>query len=219
MGNKPVIQYGVETLKHAGITEIAVVLGDFNCGDIVEFLGNGSKFGVKLTYYYQGEAKGIAHGVNCAKDFVTMDDKDYSEGFIVYLGDSVFTDGSVDAFIKCAQKFRPSVGVLLSEVKDPQRFGVATFNKYGSVIKITEKPQTPDTNLVLTGCYYFKASFFDIFETLTPSPRGEYEMTDVINILLERNEIPVLTGRTEKDAWNDAGTFESLWETERRLRA
>jgi len=228
--DKPVIQYAVEALRNAGIRDIAVVLGDFQCGDIVEFLGDGSKFGVKICYYYQGEAKGIAHAVNCARDFVLNTDE---REFFVYLGDNIFSEG-INPFVNSigakrsrlygSKDQRPSCGLLFSQVDDPKRFGVPVFDFDGigldhpnpKLVRIEEKPEKPKSALALTGCYYFTAKFFDYFDELEPSARGEYEITDIINKMIERLNNPYW--EIYKGWWSDAGTPESLWESARRLK-
>lgn len=221
--DKPVIQYAIETLKTLDVDDIAVVLGDFQCGDIVEFLGDGSKFDVKICYYFQGEAKGIAHAVNCAKDFILNTN---TEGFYVYLADNIFKDGL--EFFKWGIENRkildlkfPDCGILFKDVNDPERFGVPIMLfEYGfpvKVLKIIEKPKPPTpTNYALTGCYYFSRKFFNYYKELKPSARGEYEITDIINMMIER--LNNIYWDIYRGYWSDAGTFESLWETAKRLK-
>lgn len=219
--DKPVIQYAIETLKTLDVDDIAVVLGDFQCGDIVEFLGDGSKFDVKICYYFQGEAKGIAHAVNCAKDFILNTN---TEGFYVYLADNIFKDG-LKFFEwgirnrKILSKKFPDCGILFKEVTDPERFGCPIFsedNGFLKLIGIIEKPVKPPSCYALTGCYYFSRKFFDYYKELQPSARGEYEITDIINMMIER--LNNIYWDIYKGYWSDAGTFDSLWETAKKLK-
>ena len=219
--DKPVIQYAVEALKSAGIEDIAVVLGDFQCGDIVEFLGDGSKFGVRICYYYQGEAKGIAHAVWCAEDFIKPD-----YDFIVYLGDNIFSKG-IKSFVDAMKEKRPACGLLFSQVENPKRFGVPVFDYEGmgvcnqrpKLVCIEEKPEKPSSILALTGCYYFGSHEIFYEKTkLKPSSRGEYEITDIINDLIITYGDWNFEWVVYDGWWSDAGTIESLWETARRVK-
>jgi glucose-1-phosphate thymidylyltransferase len=209
--DKPIIQYGVETLKKAGVTDIAVVLGDFNCGDIVEFLGNGQDFGVNFTYYYQGEARGIAHAVFSAFPFYEKE-----EGFIVYLGDSIFSNG-ISSFVKSCKDYNPKFNLIFAPTDTPEKFGVPIIENY-ILMGIEEKPKQPSTNLSLTGCYYFNTQLIlDAMDYLEPSARGEYELTDIINKIILSGEMPTIWNIYD-GWWMDAGTFEGIQEIERRLK-
>ena len=179
VANKPVSQYVLEDLVSAGITDIAIVLGETFPELVREHYGDGSRFGCKITYVYQGKPLGIAHAVGLCRDFVG------DESFVVYLGDNLlqhgikkyleqFLNGDYDAFI------------LLKEVEDPTRFGVAEFDEKGRLVRLVEKPKIPPSNYALVGVYFFKPVIFDMIKELKPSWRGELEITDAIQTLLDR---------------------------------
>lgn len=183
--NKPMILYPLETLKLLGITDVLLVTGGENVGTFAEFLGDGSKYGVRITYKVQSEAGGIAQALSLAEDFVDGQ-------FAVILGDNIF-EGVPPLPEGCA--------VVLKEVEDPQRFGV--FHEG----KIEEKPKEPKSNLAVTGLYFYTPEIFDFIKTLKPSARGEMEITDVNNFCLENLDMRYTI---HKGFWSDAGTFDSL---------
>ena len=179
VANKPVSQYVLEDLVSAGVTDITIVLGETFPELVREHYGDGSRFGCKITYVYQGKPLGIAHAVGLCRDFVG------DEPFVVYLGDNLlqhgikkyleqFLNGGYDAFI------------LLKEVEDPTRFGVAEFDEKGRLVRLVEKPKIPPSNYALVGVYFFKPVIFDMIKDLKPSWRGELEITDAIQMLLDR---------------------------------
>lgn len=186
--DKPMVLHPIETLKSLGITDILLVSGGEHIGGFAEFLGDGSEYGVKMTYKVQKEAGGIAQALSLAEDFV-------DEEFAVVLGDNIF-DGKIEA---------PSlpVALVLKEVEDPQRFGVFDPQTYS----IAEKPKTPASSLAVTGLYFYDNTVFDFVKTLTPSARGELEITDVNNWYLGSRPVEIIE---HKGFWSDAGTFASL---------
>ena len=199
IGHKPMIYYPIEKLVSAGIEAILIVTGVEHMGDVVNLLGSGKDFGCRFTYKVQDEAGGIAQALALAEDF------SYGNPLTVILGDNIFRAGLkryIDRFKTQAKGAR----VLLKQVKDPQRFGVAEISD-DRVIKIEEKPKSPRSDYAITGIYFYDASVFDIIRTLKPSARGELEITDVNNAYLEKGELAfdILEGW-----WSDAGTFESF---------
>lgn len=183
--DKPMITYPVETLKSMGVKDILIISGGEHIGHFLEFLGDGSLFGVNFTYKVQKEAGGIAQALALAEDFA-------SEQFAVILGDNIF-EYSVPVPKKC--------GIVLKEVENPNRFGVYCDGK------IIEKPAKPLSNLAVTGLYFYTPEIFDFIKQLQPSARGELEITDVNNWCLQNLD----TEKIEYDGfWSDAGTFESL---------
>ena len=180
VANKPVSRYVLEDLRDAGVEDIAIVLGETYPEFVKEYYGDGLRFGVKITYIYQGKPLGIAHAVGLCKDFVEED------RFVVYLGDNLlqygirnyreeFERGDYDAYI------------LFKEVDDPTRFGVAKFDERGKLVGLVEKPKVPPSKYALVGVYFFKPVVFEIIKELKPSWRGELEMTDALQIMLERS--------------------------------
>ena len=199
VGKKPMIYHPIEKLIKAGITEILIVTGVEHMGDVVSLLGSGKDFKCRFTYRVQDEAGGIAQALGLAEHFV------HGDKSVVILGDNVFQDelkNDVAAFAKQKKGAR----ILLKEVEDPQRFGVAEL-KGDQVLSIVEKPKKPKSNWAVTGIYFFDAQVFDVVKTLKPSGRGELEITDVNNFYIKQG---TMTSGKFKGWWSDAGTFDSL---------
>ena len=199
VGRKPMIYHPVEKLLEAGITEILIVTGVEHMGHVVSLLGSGKEFGCRFTYKVQDEAGGIAQALALGENFV------HGDTVAVILGDNIFDDSIVE-FVKDFAVQGQGAKIVLKEVEDPQRFGVAEL-KGDRVIGIEEKPEKPKTNWAVIGVYFYDADVFNIIRTLKPSGRGEYEITDVNNHYIKRNE---MTYGIFNGWWTDAGTFESL---------
>ena len=196
VGNQPMIYYPVQKLVQAGITDILIVTGVEHMGDVVALLGSGKDFDCKFTYRVQDEAGGIAQALLLSEHF--------SQGgpITVILGDNIFQS----SLSEVVRSFKGGAHVLLKEVPDPQRFGVATIEN-GQVTNIVEKPSNPASNFAVTGIYIYDHQVFDIIRTCQPSGRGELEISDVNAKYLEKSEVnyAILDGW-----WSDAGTFKSL---------
>lgn len=199
VGQKPMLYYPLAKLITAGIDEILIVTGVEHMGDVVNLLGSGKEFNCRITYKVQDEAGGIAQALSLAENFAA------SDPVTVILGDNIFHAGLAD-HVRSYMKQGTGARVLLKEVHDPQRFGVASI-KDGYVTSIEEKPKAPKSNLAVTGIYFYDAQVYEIIRTLKPSGRGEMEITDVNNAYIAKNQLhfDMLTGW-----WSDAGTFESL---------
>jgi len=201
--NKPLVYYPILTLKDAGIKEILVISGPGHAGQLLDQLRNGKELGVDLVYDIQEEPKGLAHGLNMAKDFAD------NEGIAMILGDNIFGDSlkkAVDDF----KKQEKGGKITIKKVHDPERFGVVKFNRKGDKIaKVIEKPKNPPTNWMIPGFYMFDNRVFDVYKTIKPSKRGEYEITSLINFYVREN---TMTYHKLKSKWIDAGTFDSLLE-------
>lgn len=195
--NKPMIMFPIETLKSFTVKDILLISGTDHMGSMMEFLGDGSSFGVDLTYKIQTEAGGIAQALALAEDFVN------GENFLVILGDNIFET-------PIRTHFGNNAKIFLKKVDDPQRFGVATIDTCGRVLSIEEKPKEPQSNLAVTGLYYYPADVFRVIDGLIPSGRGELEITDVNNhyVNTQRMDSETLDG-----FWSDAGTPESMFRT------
>jgi len=206
--NKPMIYYPIECLVNAGITDILIVTGGNSAGDFLQLLGNGADFGLRrISYAYQQGEGGIADALKLAQHFAEGD------SVCVVLGDNII-EGNIK---KAADDFRRQGGgakILLKEVHDPERFGVASV-KDGKVLKIVEKPKQPETNLAVIGIYMYDPAVFDICTSLKPSARGELEITDVNNEYIRRGN---LTYEVLNGWWTDAGTFESLYRAATLIR-
>jgi len=199
VGRKPMIYYPIERLTAIGIEEILIVTGVEHMGDVVSLLGSGKDFGCRFTYKVQDEAGGIAQALALAENFA--DDRPMA----VILGDNIVQSdlkGYAEKFI--AQKI--GARILLKQVPDPHRFGVAEMSD-GKVTGIEEKPDQPKSDYAVTGIYFYDANVFDIIRSLKPSARGELEITHV-------NQAYIASGLLNYDIldgwWTDAGTFESL---------
>ncbi|HLO97810.1 MAG TPA: sugar phosphate nucleotidyltransferase [Fimbriimonas sp.] len=202
LANRMTIEYAFDRLKEMGITEIGVVVGENEPG-MREALGNGEEFGVSLTFIRQPEPKGLAHAVGFAKDFVAGD------SFVLYLGDAIYGDTLEpykDRFIEsgCANLN------LVKPVDDPSRFGVANVDGE-KIVKLVEKPKNPESNLAMAGMYIFGPQIWSVLPDLQPSARGEYEITDAIQIMIDQGET-VLAGVYQGE-WFDTGTLDSFLET------
>ena len=198
-GQAPMIWHPVWKLKKGGIEEILIVTGTEHMGAVVGCLGSGKEFGCRFTYKVQDEAGGIAQALALAENFAG------GEPVCVILGDNIFQEElapQVEAFGRQERGAR----ILLKAVDDPQRFGVAEIQGE-RVLAIEEKPQSPKSNLAVTGIYFYDATVFDIIRTVRPSGRGEMEITDVNNAYIHRGQMTF--GRLE-GWWSDAGTFPSL---------
>ncbi|MFH1779294.1 MAG: sugar phosphate nucleotidyltransferase [Candidatus Omnitrophota bacterium] len=198
---KPMIYYPIQTLVDAGIRDILIVTGGNNAGDFLRLIGNGAEFGLKhINYTYQRGEGGIVDALSLAEHFAD------NGKIVVMLGDNVIEKG-IKKYVEDFKKQKEGAKILLKEAEDPERFGVAEI-KGSRIIKITEKPKHPKSNLIVTGIYMYDSKVFDIIKTLKPSKRGELEITDVNNRYIERGE---MTFDILKGWWTDCGTFESLF--------
>ena len=200
VGDQPVIYYPVMTLKNAGIKDIMVICGTEHTDQYMKLLGSGEDFGVNFSYTIQKEPAGIAHGLSLAKSFAD------GHKVALILGDNIFGDDLSSAVKKFSKKEKGGL-VVLKQVSDPQRFGVAYFRKDGTIKNIVEKPKKPATNWAVTGFYLYDNRVFDIIKNLKPSARGEYEITDINNWYIKKGTMGYFKA---KKFWVDAGTFDSL---------
>jgi glucose-1-phosphate thymidylyltransferase len=184
-----------------GIREVLVIVGGKSVGDVVELLGDGEHFGLRLTYRYQRGALGIAHAVGLAREFVG------SDSFCCVLGDNVLGGPPLEPLAREFEEGPWGAGTLLYRVDDPARFGVAELDADGRVVGFEEKPAAPKSDLIPIGVYYLRPDAFDVIDALAPSRRGEFEITDVLNHYIPHGGLftPRYEGR-----WADAGTVPSL---------
>ncbi|HRJ27494.1 MAG TPA: sugar phosphate nucleotidyltransferase [Fimbriimonadaceae bacterium] len=206
LANRITLAYAFDKLKEIGIREIALVVGE-NEPLMRERLGDGSEFGIELTYVRQPEPKGLAHAVSFAGDFVNR------EPFVLYLGDAIYAD-PLPPF---EEKFRSSGCANLNVVKwveDPSRFGVANLDG-DRILRLVEKPAQPESNMAMAGLYFFGPQLWDLLPNLQPSARGEYEITDAIQLLIDAGHL--VLAKEHPGEWFDTGTLDSFLQTSRYL--
>lgn len=207
LANKPILFYGLESLANAGVTEIAMIVGDTR-EEVMAAVGDGSLFGLKVTYIHQEKPLGLAHCVLMARDILADSD------FIMYLGDNFIRDG-VESFVE-SFSYRTdgtNAQILLARVPDPQRFGVATLDNEGNVVYLVEKPIDPKSNLALVGVYLFDSSIHEAVKSIVPSARGELEITDAIQWLINNGK--KVKAHIVEGYWKDLGEPEALLEGNR----
>jgi len=206
VGKEPMIFNPIRQLVSAGIKEILIVTSTEHMGDIVNLLGSGKQFGVDFTYKVQETAGGIAHALRLGENFAN------NEKIVVVLGDNIAVK-SIKPYVDNFRKQEAGARVLLKEVSDPTRYGIAALDER-KIVEIEEKPGNPKTNFAVIGYYMYDEKVFDFTRQQKPSERGEFEITDVNNEYIERGEMEydVLEGN-----WTDAGTFESLQIANRML--
>jgi len=203
IANKPIIHYAIESMVAAGIKEIGVIIGK-NGADIIDSLRDGSKFGAEITYIKQTIPLGLADCVLISRGFLG------DENFIMYLGDNMI-EMSLSSFI--SDSISEGAKILLQRVEDPRRFGVAEFDDDGKIVKLVEKPEHPPSDMALVGVYMFTPDIHEAVSSIKPSARGELEITDAIQWLLDAGKdvsYEVLSGW-----WIDTGKKDSLLECNR----
>ena len=203
IANKPMSQYALEDLKNVGIHDIAIILGDIYPEKVREYYGNGEEFGVNITYIYQEKPKGISHAIRLCKEFVGNDK------FIVYLGDNVLRKNLTDYTKKFSSSDLDAM-ILLCEVDNPSKFGVAYIDKADSskIKNIIEKPKNSTSNLAVIGVYFLTPKIFGIIDNLKPSSRGELEITDALQLLMDKGN--TIAYDTVTGWWKDTGTPEDI---------
>ena len=199
VGRVPMIIHPIRRLVESGIKNIMIITGIEHMGDMINLLGSGSEYGCEFTYRVQDSCSGVAGALSLCRNFVGDD------GCVVHLGDNIF-ENPVAKYIQDFQTSEKGCMVLFKKVEDPRRFGVPTFIE-GEIIEIEEKPENPKSNYANVGLYMYDSKVFDVIDSLSPSNRGEYEITDVNNSYILNNDsiYGVINGW-----WSDAGTFESL---------
>ena len=206
VANKPVLFYGLEAMRAAGITEVGVVVGDTRA-EIEAAVGDGSRFGLEVTYLPQEAPLGLAHAVLISEAFLG------AEPFVMYLGDNLLKEG-IAPFVRAFEASAPDALILLQKVKDPSEYGIAELQD-GRVTRLVEKPAEPKSDLALVGVYLFTPAVFESVKAITPSTRGELEITDAIQHMIDRGlrvEPHTVTGW-----WKDTGKLEDMLEANRLI--
>ncbi len=207
VANKPVLFYGIEAIAQAGITEIGIVIAPETGDEIRAAVGDGSRFGVQISYIVQDEPSGLAHAVLTAEEFLG------DEAFVMYLGDNLLQGGIRD-LVERFRESQPDALILLTAVADPQNYGVAELDG-DRVIALAEKPTEPRSDLALVGVYMFTAAVHDAARAIAPSARGELEITDAIQYLLDagmRVESHIVLGW-----WKDTGRLDDMLDANRLI--
>ncbi len=206
VANKPVLFYGIEAIAAAGITEIGIVVGDTRA-EIRTAVGDGARWGVRITYIEQDAPLGLAHAVKISEPFLGR------EPFVMYLGDNLLNRG-ITEFVDEFARQKPAAQILLTRVPDPQMFGVAELRD-GQVVRLVEKPKEPIGDLALVGVYMFGPEIFESVNRIQPSSRNELEITDAIQDLIDRG----LTVRPHivSGWWKDTGKLEDMLEANRLI--
>ena len=205
VANKPVLFYGLEAIAAAGITDVGIVVGD-TAPEIEAAVGDGSAFGIQTTYIRQHAPLGLAHAVAVARDFLQEDD------FVMYLGDN-FIVGGITSLIEEFSAARPAAQIMLTRVRNPRSFGIAELDLDGRVRRLEEKPQDPKSDLALVGVYMFTPAVHEAVAALKPSWRGELEITEAIQWLLDHGRTvnsTLITGY-----WKDTGNVTDMLEVNR----
>jgi glucose-1-phosphate thymidylyltransferase len=205
VANKPVLFYGIEALVEAGIREIGVIIAPETGEEITQAAGDGSDFGASITYIEQEAPLGLAHALLTAEDFLGQ------SPFVMYLGDNLLRDGITD-LVEVFRRSEPDALILLTHVDDPSSYGVAELNGE-RVVRLVEKPQDPPSDLALVGVYMFTPAIFEAAHSIEPSGRGELEITDAIDTLIESDRR--VEPHIVKGWWKDTGKLEDMLEANR----
>jgi glucose-1-phosphate thymidylyltransferase len=205
VANKPVLFYGIEALVEAGVEEIGIIIAPETGDEIREAAGDGSQFGAEITYIVQDEPAGLAHAVLTAEEFID------GSPFVMYLGDNLLADG-LRGLVATFRESGPDALILLTPVEEPEHYGVAELDG-DRVVRLIEKPKEPPSNLALVGVYLFQPAIFEAARALTPSWRGELEITEAIQSLIEdghKVQSEVVSGW-----WKDTGQLADMLEANR----
>ncbi|HAX61347.1 MAG TPA: glucose-1-phosphate thymidylyltransferase [Elusimicrobia bacterium] len=204
VANKPILFYGLEAIAESGIKDVGIIVGDTK-NEIMSAVGDGKKFGIKVTYIPQEAPLGLAHAVKIAQNFLKDDE------FVMYLGDNLIRDG-IKAFVDEFRKKKPNSQILLAKVPNPQQFGVAEL-KDGKIVRLVEKPKQPKSDLALVGVYMFDKNIFEAVNKIKPSWRGELEITDAIQYLVKKKFVVI--PHIINGWWKDTGKLEDMLEANR----
>jgi glucose-1-phosphate thymidylyltransferase len=207
VANRPVLEHVLDNVRRLGVTEAGIIVNSW-APEIAAQLGGGARFGLRLKYIAQDNPRGLAHAVLIARDFIGADD------FVMYLGDNILAD----SITSCREEFtarRPAAHVVVAKVTNPQAFGVAEIDRDGAVLRLTEKPRHPRSDLALTGVYFFSPAIHRAVRAIRPSARGELEITDAIQWLLTEGED--VTASQYHGYYRDVGRVRDVLECNRKL--
>jgi glucose-1-phosphate thymidylyltransferase len=206
VANKPVLFYGIEALVEAGVSEIGIIIAPETGDEIREAAGDGTRFGAAITYIVQDKPAGLAHAVLTAEEFIG------GSPFVMYLGDNLLADGLL-GLVSTFKNDGPDALILLTPVDDPQSYGVAELDGEGAIVRLIEKPKDPPSNLALVGVYLFSPMIFDAARRLEPSWRGELEITEAIQTLIDDGRS--VQSEVVRGWWKDTGQLADMLEANR----
>ncbi len=207
VANKPVLFYGLEAIREAGIIDVGIIVGE-TATEIETAVGDGSTFGIRVTYIQQEAPLGLAHAVLIARDFLGDDD------FVMYLGDNLII-GGISSLVEEFRRNAPDALILLTKVDNPSAFGVAELGAGGRIIRLVEKPQVPPSDLALVGVYMFGTAIHEAVRAIKPSARGELEITEAIQWLVDNDRD--VSSHLVEGYWKDTGRLADMLETNRHL--
>src|SRR3954462_13821408 len=208
VANKPVLFYGIEAMAAAGIRDVGIIIAPETGGEIRDAVGDGERFGVQITYIEQEAPLGLAHAVLTAEPFLG------SDPFVMYLGDNLL-QGGIEDLVDAFRRNEPEALILLTKVPDPQNYGVAELDGNGGVTRLVEKPQEPASDLALVGVYMFTPRIHEAARAIQPSGRGELEITDAIQWLVDA-QAPV-ESHVVRGWWKDTGRLDDMLEANRLI--
>ncbi len=208
VANKPVLFYGIEAMAAAGIRDVGIIIAPETGGEIREAAGDGERFGVKITYIEQDAPLGLAHAVLTAEPFLG------SDPFVMYLGDNLL-QGGIEDLVAAFRSNQPEALILLTKVPDPQNFGVAELDANGGVTRLVEKPKEPASDLALVGVYMFTPRIHEAARAIKPSGRGELEITDAIQWLVDSSH--AVESHIVRGWWKDTGRLDDMLEANRLI--
>ncbi len=206
IANKAILSYALDAVRSAGITEIGIVVATENGSEVVSWFGDGAELGVSISYIWQEEPLGLAHVIRIAQEFVGDDP------FVFYLGDNIVV-GGIERFVKAFLEADVDCYLTLARVKDPERFGVPEFDASGKIVRVVEKPDKPLSNFAVSGIYLYNSTIFQAVHAIAPSERGELEISDAHDWLLQ-NGYRVAHGEIT-GWWKDTGQPGDLLEANR----
>lgn len=209
--DKPMIYYPLSTLMSAGIRDVLIVTSTKDQAQFEDLLGDGSQFGIRISYSVQDVQRGIADALLIGEEFVA------GEGVALILGDNIFLGEDMKGLLENATTKNSGASVFCKKVEDPRAFGVAEIDAVGNVLSIEEKPEDPKSYWAVTGLYFYDSNAMDYAKTLKPSERGEYEVTDLNKIYLEKGMLHAYR-MGDGSRWADTGTFDSILDAGVRIR-
>ncbi len=206
VANKPILFYGLDAIAAAGISEVGIVVGETGT-EVMAAVGDGSRWGLSVTYLQQDKPRGLAHAVLIAEEYIA------GEPFVMYLGDNLIKDG-ITGFVRGFEASGANSHILLAHVPNPREFGVAEVED-GAIVRLIEKPAEPASDLALVGVYLFDRTIFEAVNAIQPSGRGEYEITDAIQWLIDHGR--TVSPHVIEGWWKDTGRLEDLLEANRMM--